>query len=394
MFLATLGKTSRRATRAGDRVQVAPLVVPRVAALRSTNVFFCLELPAGENTAVLARRDVVLCGGWQREHDDVGPGAKRLKGWEKKPINALGFSHHPWLERFDVSLVEMYPKVDVSPTHLAVTVDKQASDNNSGKISAGATRPAQASEVYAWRAVLVTISSFVGFAPIFYYFFADGVWYYNIMFKARIAGPGMVAITGFHAFLGLAWTVHSLGQIMSGATRGDARRVFHRFMGRYVGPFAILALTVTACATDTHAMVLDPSKFSISRLMATYGLSAYTLAAFALAYHAALKKDYATHKDMIVFAITLSSLPGIQRIFWYVMQAALECEVTESVTARLQVRITLLIVMMTAFWRLGRFNKMNTSFLVIFTASIFAEIPAIVETGLHPCYGRRVQEDK
>lgn len=289
-----------------------------------------------------------------------------------------------------------YPKVAVSSAatpQLTLKIEKPDTGGASDTASTPAAPPALASKVYAWRAILVTIASFIGFAPIFYYFLAEGVWYYNVMYKARIAVPGMMAVTGIHAFLGLAWTFHSLAQVASGAFQGDMRRAFHRFMGRYVGPVAILALTVTACATDTHAMILDPAKFSIPRLMATYGLSAYTLVAFYLAYRAALNKDYATHKDMIVFAITLSSLPGIQRIFWYLMQAGLQCEVTESVVARLQVRATLLVVMVTAFWRLGRFNKMNTSFLIIFAASIVAEIPSIVKTGMHPCYGRRIDDE-
>lgn len=72
------------------------------------------------------------------------------------------------------------------------------------------------------------------------------------------------------------------------------------------------------------------------------------------------------------------------------MQASLDCEVTESVAARLQVRGTLLVVMVSAYARLGRLkNKLNLAFVVLFAMSMIVEIPTLVEHGIHPCEARR-----
>jgi len=131
-----------------------------------------------------------------------------------------------------------------------------------------------------------------------------------------------------HAILGVAWLVMCTFQAWAGATQGDKRRQAHRFVGTWSMviwiPFLISGFVVTYSDIDPGLKPSDIPALSVPGIICLISLFSCIAGIWA-----AKVKNYSVHKDLMVFSISISVVPGTARATWYLWQSfsGLHCNI-------------------------------------------------------------------
>lgn len=220
--------------------------------------------------------------------------------------------------------------------------------------------------------IVAGVVSFVGYILTFMMRSAANVWYQQ---------PHYV-----HGCFGLMWGVVLVHQIVTGATRGERRRLSHRTVGRVLAPlvFAMLMATGTVIvvrgltgAGDYYAGNVDGHNAVQAYIL--LHMAAFDTVAFVLAWTSARRKDFQVHKEMVGFIVMAFGDAGLYRIVVIGLHMLSPCghpgiSKNKKTIAHVINRAILLAIVVPAFAKYKRFTRLNLAMLAFFA---LAEIPVI-----------------
>ena len=251
----------------------------------------------------------------------------------------------------------------------------------------------QMSASFLWRSWFLMILCFLGFLPAILVFISEKIWYLITWYAFPPEGtltedtPNKNTLSA-HATFGVLWIGVVLFQAWAGATQGVNRRRMHRFLGTISPIIVFLPFVGTASYLQFVTMELPIPPDSMPAFIVPYYIVFFMILGMAFAYHAAkFKRDYAMHKDCILFTITYSAIAGLARAFLYLAQSffRVDCsivitgygpELTLQATTAISTVLCMLILGQ-AWWSLGRLSpkhKLNRwglgslLFLVIYSS--------------------------
>lgn len=238
----------------------------------------------------------------------------------------------------------------------------------------------QMSASFFWRSWLLIILCFLGFLPAILVFISEKAWYLITWYSFPPGGaltediPKKNTLSA-HATFGVLWVGVVLFQTWAGATHGVNRRKMHRIIGS-VSP--IIFVPFAGTAAYTQVVTLSPPGSSVSRNSIPASITPFYILFFmvigvGLAYYAAkFKRNYALHKDCILFTIAYSSIPGISRVLLYLAQSffRVDCSIVTtgygpelSLQAVTAISTVMCMALLGQAWyslgRLGPNNKLN-----------------------------------
>ena len=251
----------------------------------------------------------------------------------------------------------------------------------------------QMSASFLWRSWFLIILCFLGFLPAILVFISEKTWYLITWYAFPPGGtlaediPNKNTLSA-HAIFGVLWVGVVLFQAWAGATQGVNRRRMHRFLGTISPIIVFLPFVGTASYMQFVTMHFPISPDSMPAFIVPYYTVFFMILGMTFAYHAAkFKRDYAMHKDCILFTITYSVIAGLVRAFLYLAQSffRVDCSIVTTgygpeLTLQASTAISTVMCMLIlgqAWWSLGRLSpkhKLNRwgmgslLFLVIYSS--------------------------
>ena len=167
--------------------------------------------------------------------------------------------------------------------------------------------------------VFIFATTVFGFSPNVKYAAETGTWAHMSYTDdtLRECPPQPSLNIGVHAVSAILWLLLSTAQVATGATgrKGQGRRRWHKFSGRYVAPPVLLVQLGTAfvAAANSHASwFIQCSLFMLGVTM---------LALLVHGVRAVLARDYFEHKECMMDLLLLGTGPAMQRLIEHMLAA-------------------------------------------------------------------------
>ena len=169
--------------------------------------------------------------------------------------------------------------------------------------------------------IIASIGIIMAFSPSVYRFIEQGKWLSNPI-AGTVEHPAQTVLS-YHSLSALFWTLLctlqvTLGSFITNSGQTWFGRKFHILMGRYILPFIILFMNITAL------MILfdetSKKRLHISITILNVQAVVFIISWSCLGYYYIFKKQYLKHKDCMISVFLSTFVPGLYRLVRYPFQ--------------------------------------------------------------------------